>query len=165
MTSDPSEAEESPDPDRDRETEAPEPARPSVASDDTQEQRSGPPTPVRAMMGEPDAGLSDEGPSEETPSREIEVRGERWTAHAVGRTRSGTSPDPGAPLLLIAFARTEDPADFAWEGLTVAESLAEISDDELQELFERARPFRPLPDPEEREERRTSPVRKDLRRR
>lgn len=122
-----------------------------------------PPTPVRAMMGKPEAPAPGEPVVEDIPARSFEVDGQEWTARAIGWTRSGTAPDTGAPLLLVAFGRSGEDEKFEREALAVAGALDNLSDHELGELLGRSRPFRRLPDPDEREERRTSPVRKDLR--
>ncbi len=86
----------------------------------------------------------------------FEADGEQWIATEAGRTRSGTSPDSGAPLLLITFHRAvaedesegdDEPVrkgDPEREVLAVARSLEDLSSLQVEELFRRSRPFRPV---------------------
>ena len=100
----------------------------------------GMPTPVRAMMGASESLLPSD-PDESLAA--IEIEGDRWIALALGSTRSGTVRDRGAPLLLIGFARAEQPDVCVREALGVAETVAELGSHELADLFARSRPYRP----------------------
>lgn len=117
------------------------------------------PIPVREMVPDrkPEPVRRREAEPTEIPEITLafEVEGEEWIAKEAGRTRSGTSPDSGAPLLLVTFhragaeeesggdqesVRAEDPER---EALTVARSLEDLSPLQVEELFQRSRPFRP----------------------
>ncbi len=84
-------------------------------------------------------------PSLTGAERSLEAEGETWFVRSGGRTRSGTSPDSGAPLLLLLFYRVEggddtpegDPDREAW---AVAASLADLSDTQLRLYLSRSRP-------------------------
>jgi len=88
---------------------------------------------------------------------EFEARGDPWLARVGGLTRSGTSPDGGAPLLLVTFQplpeKDREPRREAW---AVASGLEELSNDDLRELFERSRPFRKVDPRGERSRKRRS---------
>jgi hypothetical protein len=94
------------------------------------------------------------------PARDFDDEGGRpWRVYLVGRARSGTRPDPGAPLALLLFepdpaspAPDEagappprpPPADGSAEGvlevLAVASELDDLSEADLRRLLTRARP-------------------------
>lgn len=142
----------------DDETERSDSRRPADAEEeDADEKAPSPPTPVREVM--PSAspgGPADAAEASAVPDTEVEfeARGARWLARVGGLTRSGTSPDRGAPLLLVTFQpveeEDEEPRREAW---AVASELDELSHDHLRELFERSRPFRTV-DPTGRKDRR-----------
>jgi hypothetical protein len=133
MSQDPSEGSDSQDdPDR------PPPPTP-VRSGDVS---GGLPTPVRDLMGAPEVEPPE--PSLTGAERSLEDGENTWVVRSGGRTRSGTAPDSGAPLLLLLFFRVEgddapkeDPDREAW---AVAASLADLSDTQLRLYLSRARP-------------------------
>jgi hypothetical protein len=77
------------------------------------------------------------------PRRTFVTGGEEWVAQVTGQTRSGTGSDAGAPLLYLAFALTRTPTAWAREGIAVARSIDDLTDEDLESLFARARPLRP----------------------
>jgi len=90
---------------------------------------------------EPERG-ADRRPAEDPGvDRQLEHAGEEWVARAIGWTRSGRWPDAGSPLLLVAFARAQEPSRFLHESLIVGESLAEVSTDDLLDGFARSKPY------------------------
>lgn len=93
-------------------------------------------------MGAPE--LEPPEPSLTGAERALEIDGVSWVVRSGGRTVSGTSPDSGAPLLLLLFHRvegdgaaSEDPEREAW---AVAASLAELSETQLLMYLGRSRP-------------------------
>lgn len=105
--------------------------------------------PVRELMGE-------DGEAERAPPRgptspaspepvEIQVDGECWRVTQVGRTRAGHPGDAGAPLLFLAFARSQAPESQVREALVPGTELPRLSHDQLQEAFQRSRPWSPPP--------------------
>jgi hypothetical protein len=91
-----------------------------------------------------DAPVAD--PSAESRT-EIEVEGARWSVEVAGRSRSGTAPDSGAPLLLLRFRRGGEEAEGHGEGAArareawaVGVSLAGFSRLQLAEILARSRP-------------------------
>lgn len=96
------------------------------------------PTPVRdTMRGEPD-----EEPVE-APTVTFHRGEEEWVARVVGRNMSGRPPDQGrAPLLLLAFARADAPDKPLLEALRVGRVLDQLSEEQLVESLNRARPYR-----------------------
>jgi hypothetical protein len=70
------------------------------------------------------------------------ARGEEWTAQVTGQTRSGSGSDAGAPLLYLGFASAGTPEVLVREGIAVALVLDDLSDEDLESLFVRARPYR-----------------------
>jgi len=70
------------------------------------------------------------------------VRGEEWIAQVTGQTRSGSGSDSGAPLLYLGFASVGAPDLLVREGIAVARVLDDLSDEDLESLFVRARPYR-----------------------
>lgn len=125
------------------------------------------PTPAREALGAEAAPAPVDIP---VPARDFDDDGGRsWRVHLVGRARSGTPPDPGAPLALLLFepdpaapepsaaeegARTSPgppPADGSAEEvlevLAVAGELDDLSEADLRRLLARARPagFEPSP--------------------
>lgn len=81
------------------------------------------------------------------PTRDFEYDGESWTAELSGRTRSGTPPDSGAPLMLVRFRPTESEAPEDLQAWAVGRTLDELSDVQLAELAGRAQPLPPSSDP------------------
>lgn len=109
------------------------------------------PTPVRDLM-RPDEAEAESSASPSPappPSVELEIDGIAWRVEVVGRTRSGTAPDTGAPLLLLRFRReTEgEGREAEREAWAVSRSLSDLSELQLEELFGRSRPM-----PEDRDE-------------
>jgi hypothetical protein len=134
-----------------------------AGGDDRQE--SGPPRSVRDVAGPP-------RPARPTPVREAlerdqppptperppptrtfdDAREQRWQVRLMGRARTGTGSDPGAPLLLLRFRRRADEAEEGVEDpgapgaveelefLAVAGELDALTDVELRDLLERATP-------------------------
>jgi hypothetical protein len=84
-------------------------------------------------------------PPAEGVSVEIEVDGECWQVTEVGRTRAGHPGDARAPLLFLAFARSEAPEAQVREALVPGTELPRLSHDQLQEAFQRSRPWSPPP--------------------
>jgi hypothetical protein len=70
------------------------------------------------------------------------AHGEEWVAQVTGQTRSGSGSDSGAPLLYLAFASAGTPDVLVREGIAVAQVLDDLSDEDLETLFVRARPHR-----------------------
>jgi hypothetical protein len=125
------------------------------------------PTPAREALG---AEAAPPPVDIRVPARDFDDDGGRpWRVHLVGRARSGTPPDPGAPLALLLFepdpatpepsAAGEDPrpspepppadgsAEEVLEVLAVAGELDDLSEADLRRLLKRARPagFEPSP--------------------
>ena len=74
----------------------------------------------------------------------FESEGVRWVARSGGRTRSGTAPDSGAPLLLVLFYRVEEegtadePEREVW---AVKHGMDDLTESEVERLLARSRPF------------------------
>ena len=76
----------------------------------------------------------------ELPFRSLRAGDEEWNAREGGLTASGRGSP--APLLLLFFARADDPEHAVRELLVAGRRLDDLSDDELIEALGRARPFR-----------------------
>ena len=70
----------------------------------------------------------------------FDVEGEAWLARVTGAARSGTGPDGGAPLIVVAFSKAEEPDQALREVLTVGESVDELGSVEV--LYRQADPCR-----------------------
>ena len=105
----------------------------------------GAPTPVRALMRSEEEAHAEEGMVR--PTREFECDGESWTAELSGRTRSGTAPDSGAPLMLVRFRSTESGGRAERQAWAVGRGLDDLSDVQLVELHGRACPLPSSSDP------------------
>ncbi len=91
----------------------------------------------------PARGLMDPGDSPgPLPESEMafEVAGEDWLARVTGAARSGTGPDGGAPLIVVAFSKADAPDEPLREVLTVGASIDEPGS--VVALFRRAEPYR-----------------------
>ena len=75
--------------------------------------------------------------------------GVEWIAKGVGRGASGTARDRTVPLVLVIFARADDPERPLREGWFVGRHLDRASEDELGELLVSARPARSPDEPRE----------------
>ena len=95
------------------------------------------PTPVREAMEAEREEVVEEGAPEMTFVRGEEV----WIARVKGRGCTGRGRDPGAPLLLITFAPWEEPENQRFEALQVASRLADLTEAQLVEALEAARPY------------------------
>lgn len=100
------------------------------------------PEPVRAAV------LSVEPPPE-PPSVRFRAQGVEWLARVAGSAASGGAPGTGAPLVLLRFARAEDPERPLREILRVGRGLADLTDGELADLLARARSVAAPPQPGE----------------
>ena len=65
-----------------------------------------------------------------------------WLARVIGSGRSGSLPDSGASILLIAFSRGDEPDLLLREAYAVGHSLRDLDDLDLEALLRRARPYR-----------------------
>jgi hypothetical protein len=83
----------------------------------------------------------EEEPPPPRPSRSFTVDGEEWIATAVGRTSAGFDHDARAPLLLLSFARADDPDEPVREGYQVARELDAVPWERLREALRRSRPW------------------------
>jgi hypothetical protein len=81
-------------------------------------------------------------PAPPPPFRTLEVGEERWIAREGGLTAAGQGAGPRAPLLLVVFARADEPELPVRELMIAARRLDDVSDDELVVALGRARPFR-----------------------
>jgi hypothetical protein len=101
---------------------------------------------VREAIGRDAAAVPEEVP---VPERDFEDReGRTWRVTLLGRTRSGTGTDAGAPLALLGFRPEPEREGLeAREVLAVVTELDALADDELRALLERAGPpgFEPSP--------------------
>lgn len=99
------------------------------------------PTPVRVSMD----AQRDAPEPREPPSRRLrrgeEEREEEWIVRVEGRAETGGAGDVGTPLLFLTFARSDDPERRLRETIRVGRSLAGLSEMELQEALDGARPF------------------------
>lgn len=101
------------------------------------------PTPVR--VGVPRVGAAQEPAA---PLREwVHSDGRAFEVEVVGRARTGGGV-VGAELILIRFRADPDEGEVALESLVASASLTALSDAQLEEQFERARPFQAEPDGE-----------------
>ena len=90
-------------------------------------------------MMEP-ADAESQGAEEEFPSRPFTAKGEEWWVRVTGRSRTGRSPDPGAPLMQLHFFRSSDLETPRRRLLTVDRPLDEFYEEDLEELLDRSRP-------------------------
>ena len=74
---------------------------------------------------------------------------QEWVARVEGYGRSGTSRDPGAPLMALTFARGAEPDRPLFETLCPGRALEDLTEGQLAELLAGARP---VPDSSERSE-------------
>ena len=123
-------------------TSRPRPARPRSVRESLGEGEGGAadgrPTPVRATMAPEPA----QEPVEQ-PTRAFQRGDEAWVARVEGRSRTGLPGDPGrAPLLLVSFAREGTGERPELEVLRVGRTLEGLTEDELLEGLDRARPYR-----------------------
>lgn len=95
------------------------------------------PTPVRQAM----EAEREEPPPLEPPSLRFFREDEEWIVRVEGRTSSGRREDPGAPLLLLSFARAEDPDRRLREVVGIGRSLEALTPGELGRLLDASRPF------------------------
>ncbi len=97
------------------------------------------PTPVRQVMetGEPEEESVRAGIRELTDPG----TGEQWVARVSGRSTSGVLPLRIIPLMEVGFARADRPDLPLRRALTQGDSLEELDDQELLELFSSAGPF------------------------
>ena len=65
-----------------------------------------------------------------------------WVARVIGSGRSGSLPDSGASILLIAFSQADEPDLLLSEAYAVGRSLRDFNDLDLEALLRRARPYR-----------------------
>ncbi len=118
------------------------------------------PPPARSQGGRgdqgPDRGRGGPHPtprdplaSAELPWRTIRAGSEDWVIREAGRTASGTGGDSRAPLVLLFFARAEEPERPLRELLTGAGRLHDFTDDYLIDLLAASRPVRPEQDRQE----------------
>lgn len=96
------------------------------------------PTPVRQAM----EAEREEPPPVEAPSLRFFREDEEWIVRVEGRTRSGRREDAGAPLLLLSFARAEDPDRRLREAVGIGRSLETLTPGELGRLLDASRPYR-----------------------
>jgi hypothetical protein len=80
-------------------------------------------------------------PSEGSATLRFTARRVEWVARAVGLGSSGRPPGGHAPLVLVTFSLAEREEEPLLEILRVGRDLSSVSEDELQELLERARPY------------------------
>ena len=107
--------------------------------------RGGKLTSAREMMGLPTPDPEEEG--EDRDRRDFRASGDDWTVRVTGRSRTGRSPDPGAPLMQLFFFKRSDAEKPSRRLLTVDRPLEEFYEEDLQELLERSRP---IPEPGKR---------------
>ena len=79
--------------------------------------------------------------SEGSATLRFTARRAEWVARAVGLGSSGRPPGGHAPLVLLTFSLAERAEEPVLEILRVGRDLSSVSEDELPELLERARPF------------------------
>jgi hypothetical protein len=102
-------------------------------------ERPAKPTPARDLSTEEALPPSAEPDVAET---EIEIDGARWTVQLLGRSAGGGVRGT-APLLLLGFSpASAGPAPVGREALVVAETLAGLSKDQLEQALARSRPNR-----------------------
>jgi hypothetical protein len=93
-------------------------------------------------MGERRAGS--DGQEADLPDprieRRFECQGEGWIATAIGWSRTGRAPDRGSRLVLVTFARPEKPGEYVREYMGAGDYLADLSEDDLEAMFARAKP-------------------------
>jgi hypothetical protein len=86
-------------------------------------------------------GAEPASPAPEGPTVRFTDEGTEWIARAAGFGASGRGrPGDGAPLVLVTFARSDDPDHPVLEVLHVGRGLESLEDLELRELRKRARP-------------------------
>lgn len=109
------------------------------------------PTANQASREEvPDSTPAPSAASRETPAFPFVHEGIEWIARLAGVSASGRArPGAGAPLMLITFARANEPDVVLFELLDVGRSLDALGSDQLAELMARARPLRPSKEPED----------------
>lgn len=98
------------------------------------------PTPVRLAM---DAQREEREPRELPSTRVRRTDDEEWIVRVEGRTDTGGPRDAGAPLLYLTFARAEEPEERVRETVHVGRSLETLSETELLEALDEARPYDP----------------------
>lgn len=96
------------------------------------------PTPVRQAM----EAEREEPPPVEAPSLRFFREDEEWIVRVEGRTTSGRREDAGAPLLLLSFARAEDPDRRLREVVGAGRTLEALGPDQLGRLLDASRPYR-----------------------
>lgn len=79
-------------------------------------------------------------PPEDLPSRTFSVDGVEWIVRLSGETFAGLTPRSGAPLLEVTFYHAEAPTSVVSRALTVGRSFADVAEESLPGLLERARP-------------------------
>lgn len=95
------------------------------------------PTPVRASLGDDQAGVRRAEATRTTV--ELEVDGTSWTASVGGMSRSGATL-ASAPTLLLRFDRTGGGDESPREAWVVGRSLADLTDLQVEVAFGRSRP-------------------------
>lgn len=93
------------------------------------------PMPVRASLGDTQ-GEAREGGGPRTTA-EFEADGASWSARVGGKGRSGAA---SAPMLLLVFERTGGGDDEMREAWVVGNSLADLTDLEMEGAFRKSTP-------------------------
>ena len=91
-----------------------------------------------AAIGGPASALS-----RQVDAVEVELDGEPWRMTVSGRAHVGHAGDSGAPILLVVFARSEEPDQPIREALAAGTELGRFSHHEIREIFRRSRPWAP----------------------
>jgi hypothetical protein len=97
------------------------------------------PVPVRDVV---EGAIEPEDADRDDETRSFSSVDGEWIARVVGSGRSGSLPDSGAAILLVAFSRASEPGAFLREVLTAGSSLRDLEDGDLETLLERAAPYR-----------------------
>ena len=93
--------------------------------------------PVRAAM---DAERVEESPAQGTEATLV-ARGQEWIVRVEGRSITGSPSDHGATLLLLSFAKADEPEVRVLEALVAAERLEELDPPQLRGALADARPY------------------------
>ena len=94
--------------------------------------------PVRAAM---DVERVEESPAEGTEATLV-ASGQEWIVRVEGRSITGLPSDHGAALLLLSFAKAEEPEVRVLEALVPAERLDDLEPPQLRGALVDARPYR-----------------------
>ncbi len=95
---------------------------------------------------------------EDLPSCEFVIEGIKWIARLCGRTSTGSTADPGAPLLHLTFYEADDPLVAVREALLPGDSIDHLFEADLEvvlasaskaKLVEQASEAPPKPGPPE----------------